>query len=161
MLINKEKMPYILFALAFLVAFLMLIFYLNISLTKFKDGQRVDIKIGKITINAEVSASPIKQEKGLSGRESLKDGEGMVFIFPDERNLNFWMKDMKFDLDFIWVNKDRIVDISENVPVPGPDKKINAVKPKEPANIVIEVSAGFVARNGVKIGDEVIIEKTD
>ncbi len=116
--------------------------------------------IGKIPINIEVSDTPELMEKGLSGRENLESDSGMLFVFKSYTNTYFWMKDMKFPLDMIWIRDDKIIDISKNVPIPKPDTPLNQLpkySPKEKVNYVLEVNAGFTEKNDIKIGDGVTI----
>ncbi|MCX8009506.1 MAG: DUF192 domain-containing protein, partial [Patescibacteria group bacterium] len=56
-----------------------------------------------------------KRTRGLSGRDFLPENKGMLFIFEKPDYYTFWMKEMKFPLDFIWIRGDEIVEITENV----------------------------------------------
>ena len=87
-------------------------------------------------------------------RKTLAEHDGMLFIFQDEDSYSFWMKNMNFPLDIIWVDKDKkIVDIKKNVPAClGPCQPLS---PSAKARYVIEVSAGFTDRHSVSIGQEV------
>lgn len=95
-----------------------------------------------------------EREKGLSGRGSLAKNTGMLFIFPEKARYKFWMKDMKFPIDIIYINDKRVVDIIEDAPVPQPDGAIPTFEPREQANYVLEVNAD----NHFKIGDTVTFE---
>ena len=70
------------------------------------------------------------------------------------------MKERLFPLDFIWIKDGEIVQIDENIPAPAPgtpDNELNFISPKESVNYVLEVNAGFVEKNGIEVGDEVVI----
>src|SRR3989344_229602 len=97
------------------------------------------------------------RSKGLSGRNFLVDNSGMIFIFPEKNYYTFWMKDMKFPLDFIWIDDYIIKDITENVfpPVGAELTDIVRVNPGSKINKVIEVSAGTIKKLNLQIGDNV------
>ena len=115
----------------------------------------------KITIDnhdfaVELATTPAQQQQGLSSRASLPKNQGMLFIFQTANRYPFWMKDMKFNLDMIFINNNKIVAIFQNVPTP---KNANATlptyAPSSPANEVLEVTAGTAKVDGFKAGDTV------
>ncbi len=116
------------------------------------------VQIDDIKLNVEISDTADKRKKGLGGRESLATNSGMLFVFPKPDYYNFWMKDVKFALDLIWINNKRIVDITQNVSPPTSgqtDSTLPIYTPREPADSVLEVNAGFADANGLKIGDSI------
>ncbi len=105
-------------------------------------------------IAVEVVKSPAERTLGLSGRESLEGG--MWFVFPKADHYAFWMKDMKFPIDIIWVGDDfTIVDIKENV---LPSSFPETFRPKAKALFVLEVPAGFSKTHQIHIGGKVSLE---
>lgn len=115
----------------------------------------VKLQIGTSTVNAEIAQTQDQLTKGLSGQASLGKDNGMLFVFDQVALYRFWMKDMKFPLDFIWIKDNQVVDLTENVPAePGtPDSQLEVYSPKTKVNKVLEVNAGFVKSNQIKIGD--------
>lgn len=117
------------------------------------------LTINKTKIEVEIADTESKREKGLSGRQSLEEGSGMLFVFSQkEVTARFWMKDMLIPIDIIWVKNGKIIQIDKNIqaPVPGtPDNKLQLYTTKEPINYVLEVPAGFSDKSGFKIGDSV------
>lgn len=112
--------------------------------------------IGKNKITIDVVDNFFSRAKGLSGRESLPPDHGMLFVFSFPQPQSFWMHDMKFDLDIIWISKGKVVEITENVPSPSKTNNVpKIVTPKVLADQVLEVPAGFAASHGIKVGDEV------
>lgn len=109
-------------------------------------------------IKVEIADTDAKRTQGLSGRDKLAQNEGMLFIFSAARFYRFWMKEMKFPLDFIWIDTDKIVDLTENVP---PPKSAGEVLPtfsgKYPYDKVLEINAGTVKSFGIKIGDKILL----
>ena len=103
-------------------------------------------------IHAEVANSIEKRRLGLMFRENLAEDQGMLFVYPEESPHSFWMKNMHFPLDMIWIGHDKkIVDITENVqPCGGECGHISASKK---AQYVLEVKSGFTKRHEIKIGD--------
>lgn len=118
--------------------------------------KKAEIKINSTIITAEVVKTLEAQIKGLSGREKLGENEGMLFIYSEKEIRTFWMKDMLFPIDIIWISDDKIVDISENMPIPK-NYNIKRATPKEEINYVLEVNAGFVKSDNFKVGDSVQI----
>ncbi len=116
------------------------------------------VALGDTSISVEVSDTFASRQLGLSYRDSLGEGSGMLFVFDSYNIQYFWMKDMKFPLDIIWIKDDTVVDISKNVPIPMSRASLNQLptySPKEKVNYVLEVNAGFADKNKVKIGDKV------
>ena len=117
-----------------------------------------EILVGGQKLSVEIAVTPEELAKGLGGRESLGENQGMLFIFAKPSVYSFWMKDMKISLDFIWILNDKIIDITENVPPPKNSlAPLPIYQPKEAADKVLEVNAGWVASHGIKTGDEVQI----
>lgn len=114
------------------------------------------LKIGNWKIKAQIADTAEKRQLGLSYRDSFGDNEGMLFLMSTTAPHQFWMNEMKIPLDVIWIREGRVVDISYNVlPPTQTGGKIQRMVPKEPADQVLEVKAGFVNRSGIKVGDEV------
>ena len=117
--------------------------------TKFTKAQ-----IGNMTYQLEVAETLEQKGQGLSGRKSMAKDKGMIFVFPKTSYHAFWMKDMHFALDFIWLEGSRVVDITENVMM-----KADSFSGRKMHNKVIELNAGQVKAAQVKIGDSVYFHK--
>lgn len=105
-------------------------------------------------IKLELAITEAEKEKGLGSRDSLAPDTGMLFVYQTKGNYGFWMKGMRFPLDFIWIDGNIIVDLSPNIPFP----EKNTTQPisltsRVPADKVLEVNAGVIDRLGIKIGD--------
>lgn len=119
-------------------------------------------KNGKVEINGkifkvEIVKDPWEQERGLGGRKSLAEGRGMLFVFPKEDYYQFWMKDMNFSIDILWINQGKIVDIKEKAPIPVTNY-LESYRPEAPAKYVLEIGAGLVQKYGFKVGDSVKLD---
>lgn len=151
--------------LVIVVIVIVVIALLNVSENKDKltyndllllgDGDFIIVNLGNAKISAEIARSSQKREQGLSGRKKLKDNESMLFIFEREGNYGFWMKEMLFNIDMIFIKDDIIVDMAENMPYPINENNIAGVSPKEKANLVLEINSGLVKKYNIKIGDKV------
>lgn len=122
-------------------------------------GQQRQLLVGDKQLAVEVRDTEAGRELGLSGRESLPEGQGMLFIFENKQQPLFWMKDMMIALDMVWILDGKVVQIDENVP--PPTKEIPRVATRVPTGLVdwvLEVPSGWVAKYGVKVGDEVVLE---
>ena len=115
-----------------------------------------EIIIGDKSLLVEVADTQEARSKGLSGRESLGENEGMLFVFEKEDSLpGFWMKDMNFSIDIIWINDSRVSQISKEVPAPTPDtpdRSLPIYTPGTAIDYVLEVSAGFSDKNNISEG---------
>lgn len=115
------------------------------------------VAIGDIKIQVDVAATPEKRTQGLSGRQSLGEGEGLLFIFEGEGNWGFWMKDMLFPIDIIWAATDgTIITVTSDV---APETYPQAFYPTVPrARYVLEVPAGFSEAHGIVEGAKLVVQ---
>jgi uncharacterized protein len=103
-------------------------------------------------IDIEIADNDAKRAQGLMWRRSMSENTGMLFIFEDEKPLNFWMKNTVISLDIIYVNESMdIITIYDNT-VPLSEMLIPSEKP---AKYVVEVNAGFCYRHKVQSGDKI------
>jgi uncharacterized membrane protein (UPF0127 family) len=134
----------------------LLFLFLPLTVSAKPSLPRVQVRIGKVDILAEIPNTPSLRHKGLGQRDYLAEFEGMLFIFPVADTYAFHMKDMRFPIDIIWIRSNVVVDISKNVPVPtGPDLPV--YRPRSKADMVLEVNANFTNRHNIKWGDKVEI----
>ena len=114
-----------------------------------------EVKIGGQVFKVEVAKDMMSRSGGLSGRDKLDEGTGMLFIFDSLGKYGFWMKDMKFAIDIVWITGDKIVGFQENAQ-PEPTKTIFGLTtyyPPEKVDKVLELNAGAAAKYGIKMGD--------
>jgi uncharacterized membrane protein (UPF0127 family) len=121
-----------------------------------EEGKLVPVVFpGGTTIQAEVADTEAKRRMGLMFRESLAPDRGMLFVYPKPGIYPFWMKNCRFPIDILWLAPDkRIVRIIERVP-PCPADPCPNYNPRVEALYVIEVSAGFAQREGLKTGSPI------
>lgn len=142
--------------LAALIIFLAILvgFYLFIFKTKPNLNEK-GIILGKNNFSIVVADTFRARARGLSGRESLGENEGMLFLFSIKAKYSFWMKNMNFPLDIIWLIDKKVVGFNENVPAPAGNSILNlpTYSPPETINGALELNAGSVKKFGIKIGD--------
>jgi len=119
--------------------------------------KRGSVEIDDKKIKVEVMRNNWEVARGLSGRDGLKDNTGMLFVFKEVGKYPFWMKDMKFAIDIIWINEGKIVYIEHNAPIPV-TQNIPTFTPDVSAKYVLEINAGLSQKYGFKIGDEVLLD---
>jgi uncharacterized membrane protein (UPF0127 family) len=147
---NKNKLwPF--FTLIFFIIFLLVNSRYGFLKPKINTIQYV--KIAGQSIKVDLALTTAEQQKGLGGRNELKDNEGMLFVFAQPGRYYFWMKGMNFPIDIIWIGENMKViylkknALSESYPETfGSD--VNA-------KYILEVVAGFSEKNNLKEGDSV------
>ncbi len=104
-----------------------------------------------VTLAVEIANTPDERRQGLMGRENLGEKQGMWFVFEEDTQDPFWMKDTPISLDIIFVDKDfKIVDIIANA---TPNSELLLV-PKQKYRYTLEVKAGTAAANKLAMGDK-------
>lgn len=122
-------------------------------------GER-EITLPKGVVYAEVADTEASRTKGLSGRSGLKENEGLLFVFDHPGKYGFWMKDMLFAIDIIWIAEDgTVVHIEREV---SPSSYFEVDPPqtfanKPDAKYVLELASGVSAKYGVYLGTKVTI----
>ncbi len=115
-----------------------------------------EVQINDAKFSVEIAKTQEKRNKGLGGKERLASDAGMLFIFEKADKYPFWMKGLKFPLDFIWIKGDKIVDILQNIPPPSPDQKdesLSIYTSREPIDKILEINGGTAERLKIKVGD--------
>ena len=107
-------------------------------------------------IKVDLALTPAEQSQGLSGRVGLGNDEGMLFIFDTPGRYPFWMKDMNFPIDMIWLSEDmKVIYIKKDA---RPELYPETFGPREDspdAKYVLEVVSGFSDKNNLNVGDSV------
>lgn len=122
--------------------------------------RQVQWQLGQEIIELTVAETPAQLERGLGDWNGIDDSEGMLFELGKKEIPYFWMKNVEFPIDIIWLDGSVIVDISEQVPAqPGvPDDELTLYFPSQQVDRVIEVSAGFARKYGISVGNELVID---
>lgn len=115
-------------------------------------------EIGQSKINLQVVKSEKDRMKGLSGKTSLGQNDGMLFVFDAKGKYPFWMKGMKFPIDIVYINDDTVVYLVENAAPEGQAPSLTVYTPDASANFVLEVNAGMAKKLGIKKGTKIILK---
>jgi len=111
------------------------------------------------SIPVELALDAAALERGLSYRPSLPDGEGMLFLFDRPQVQMFWMYEMRFPIDIIFINGTRVVRVASRVPTPTAGEYPAIISSVEGADAVLEINAGKAEEWGIGAGTEVRIER--
>lgn len=131
-------------------AIIIVLGYVSIREYSFHGNRIKKIVLGNENFYSEVVSSPSRMYRGLGGRNDLCQSCAMLFQFSDSGKHSFWMKNMLFPLDIIWLLNDKIVHLEKNVP-----KDFSGIMmPSDKADQVLEINAGNIERLGIKIGDK-------
>ena len=115
----------------------------------------VDGKTQKLLVEyrVEVAMTYQEQTRGLSQRTNLPENEGMLFVFPANSTIAFWMKDTYLALDLIFIDgQGKIVDIATH----AKPLSETAIKAKQPYRYCLEINAGQAKLKKIKEGDQVV-----
>jgi hypothetical protein len=165
---NKKNLliAFFVFVILFLFGFLLLshffessttvassnIFYAPIPLQVSPNIKSVEI--GGQNVKVDLALTGDEQTQGLSGRPSLAQNTGMLFVFNRPDKYLFWMKDMNFSIDMIWITTGMQVDYIEKNATPGSyPATYGPGENNGTAKYVLEVPSGFADQNNLKIGD--------
>ena len=100
----------------------------------------------------EIADTLKKRSLGLGKRSTLKKGWGMLFVFEKRKPHRFWMKDMQFPLDIIWLDNHRIVHIIHNAKPANPKDEPEVMTSPVSVNFVLEIAAGQATKLKLKTG---------
>ena len=103
-------------------------------------------------IPVEVADTLKKRSLGLGNRPYLKKGWGMLFVFEERKPHRFWMKDMQFPLDIIWLDNHRIVHINHDAKPASSGDEPEVMTSPVPVNFVLEIAAGRATKLRLKKG---------
>lgn len=127
-------------------------------------AQETRVIIGGDVFDAEIAESPRELRVGLGGRDRLPEGTGMLFLPPGGAG-DFWMRGMRFDLDFVWIGANcYVVDLTERVAAPEAGAALFAlerISSARPATYVFEINAGEIEARDIRLGERVVFEGVD
>jgi uncharacterized protein len=135
-----------------LPTFLILLVILATSIYYFsRTAATVTLTIHDTLLRTHVADIAALRERGLSGRKGLAENEAMLFVFDKIGRPGFWMQDMLFSIDMLWLDSDkRVVYILPNI---APETYPNVFKPPADSQYVLEMTANNASRIGIQVGD--------
>ena len=143
---------------AFVTLIFAIIFLFYITHFTEKIPNTSEIKIRENTIYAKVANTEHKRSMGLSYTEKIAENAGMLFVFDEVSAKNFWMRDMLFDIDIIWLDENKqVVGFFENVKKESYSQKNPELSKiyhsPESTKYVLEINAGLIQKLKIKTGD--------
>jgi uncharacterized membrane protein (UPF0127 family) len=120
----------------------------------FTKGNKVTIDGNVIAVAVSTTTAAIDQ--GLQNQPSLGASQGMLFLFKNAQIYRFWMPNMNFPLDMIWISSNmQVVDVTKDAPPLSDPTKPVWFTPRTPAEYVLEVNAGYADEHHIQVGDKV------
>ena len=113
----------------------------------------VELIIGETPLTTEIASNGEQRYMGLSFRTTLAENAGMLFVYPRERMLTFTMRNTLLPLSIAYISDDLVINEILDMNV-GPGQLFNSTKP---AKFALEVNQGWFSRNGIKIGDRIVM----
>ena len=108
-------------------------------------------------LKLEIANTEAERNKGLMFRKSMAEDEGMIFVYPIERELSFWMKNTHISLDIVFIDSNwKVVGLIERLPI----LSLESRRSPKPGKYAIELLAGMASKLGIKEGSEVIFSGT-
>lgn len=121
--------------------------------------QQVVVTLNNRILLADISATDEQRITGLTVKDTLAENEAMLFVFENEAEHRFWMKDMKFPIDIIWIDSDKsVVDIEHNLPPCNAGILCTTYMPDGNSLYVLETVGGFAQKYGIVKGTPVEFE---
>jgi uncharacterized membrane protein (UPF0127 family) len=121
------------------------------------------IKVGKNELNVEIASTPEEIQHGLSGRNEI-GSDGMLFVVSPPRQTAFWMKDMLFPLDIVWISNNKITGFEKNVPIPPfntTDDNLPLYNSPSLVDYVLELPAGTTSKLKIDLSSQILIPLTN
>ena len=116
------------------------------------------VNFDKVSFTVELARTVEEQEKGLMFRDSMPDNHGMIFLFDDQTERSFWMKNTLIPLDMIFLDKNMsVVEVKANVPPCKADPC--EVYNSKPAMYVLEINAGLSEKYIIVEGSKMSLRK--
>lgn len=129
----------------------------NLQLPFFSSQPPATVTISGHTFHAKIARSEKEKEIGLSNTLSLPQDQGMLFVFSKPDYYAFWMRNMHYPLDIIYIANKKIISIAENASTPSnPTQSLPVYKPSVPADTVLEISGGLSTKYHFAPGDSVV-----
>jgi uncharacterized protein len=121
--------------------------------------RQVNVIVNGVVLVADIAATDEQRTKGLSVKDSLAENEAMLFVLDNEGEHTFWMKNMKFPIDIIWIDTDKtVVHIEHNLQPCSSELFCPTYKPNDESLYVLETVGGFAERHDIVKGTIVEFE---
>lgn len=114
--------------------------------------QTKQVTVNDKSFNVKIAKTEKDRQIGLSKTDKITENQGMLFIFEKADYHSFWMKDMEFPIDIIYIKDNKVTTVIENA-IPGDrEENLEIYQPDEASDKVLEVSAGSAKKYNIKKG---------
>lgn len=134
------------------------VFFVNFAVSNWSlpfFAPKSSVTIDGQTFHVKVATTEAEKEMGLSTTKSLPQDQGMIFVFNKADYYAFWMRNMHYPLDIIYIANKKIVSIASDVKNPNNNQPLPVYHPSSPADTVLEINGGLSQKYGFKDGDSV------
>ena len=140
-----------------LILLILIVVVIAVGVFKNPSTSFTNVTIKNHLFKVEIADTPEERQIGLSKRYYLAEDGGMLFTYTDKGIYGFWMKDMYFPIDNIWIEDNTVVDILKSVNIPSTEKDVVAFYPYKPINKVLEIKSGLSDTFNIQPGDIITI----
>ena len=118
-----------------------------------------NVSVDGFNMTADLALTSEQREKGLSVKDKLRENEAMLFVFEESAKHSFWMKDMKFPIDIMWLDSDgKVVHVEKRLEPCISVFTCTSYSPSRDSQFVLETVAGFTQRHNVSVGTDIDFE---
>lgn len=135
-----------------LIGALVVLFIGLLIITFIMSKQTKQVVVNNKSFNVKIADNEKERQIGLSKTTKIVENQGMLFIFDNADYHSFWMKDMKFPIDIIFIKGDKVVTVIENAKPGVKEEDLEIYQPEEASDKVLEVSAGTAKKYNIKKG---------
>ena len=123
--------------------------------------ERPFVTVHDKNIYVTLARTPDEQRRGLSGMSALPEDEGMLFLFGEKQRIGFWMKEMNFPIDIVWISGHTVVGIEKNIDpqIGAEEEELRIYYPPKPTDTVLEINAGKADEWGITIGNTTLFSE--
>ena len=123
--------------------------------------KKTSISINGFKVLLALASTDEQRIKGLSGLEKLNESEGMLFLFDQPSKQGFWMNEMKFPIDIIWLDSNsRVVHIEKNLKPCTLFMACHVYSPQVDSLYVLELRSGFTNDHSINNGTKINLNLT-
>ncbi len=112
-------------------------------------------------VQAAISSTPERRRQGLSATDQLRSGWGMLFVYQNEREHSFWMRQMAFGIDIVYAGADGTITSIHHAPAPGPDEDGTEQIYDGTGQYVLEVAYKWTKEHNISEGDRLVFSLPD
>ncbi len=135
------------------------IFLIVLVITLLLNRKTPQVSVNGETFKVEVADNDTEKQIGLSEKEDLKENEGMIFVFENPGMYSFWMKEMNFPIDIVYINGDKVTTVIPNAQPPvSENDELPIYQPESVSDRILEIKAGLASKHNIQKGSTVKIE---